>query len=80
MRHKNFPTRDTVALRQREGDAVDVLLKCSSGMSISHGEGREEKHITLNQQRNRSLGLSPAAGVQPAWALRHFTATQEKYF
>lgn len=61
MRHENFPAGDTVTLRQRKGNAVDVLLKCSSRTSTSHREGREEKHITLNQQRHYSLGLSPAA-------------------
>lgn len=52
MGHKNLPMGDTVTLRQRKSDAVDVLLECSSRMSISHGEGREEKHITLISKEN----------------------------
>lgn len=52
MGHKNLPAGDSVTLRQRKSNAVDVFLKCSSRMSVSHGEGREEKHITLISKEN----------------------------
>lgn len=52
MGHKNLPTGDTVTLCQRKSNAVDVFLKCSSRMSISQREGKEEKHITLISKEN----------------------------